>query len=92
MAHWDNESKFWDIQVGMYELSFSKKYRLLAIFNDLTLGIEFLIGSVFFLWESTQLAGTIFFIIGSAQLLGRPIIKILHAFHFKRVQEERRNS
>ncbi|WP_425413712.1 YrhK family protein [Salinicoccus carnicancri] len=35
-------------------------------------------GSVFFLFHSTMMAGTIFFILGSLQLLARPILKLLH--------------
>lgn len=79
-----DENKFLDIQVGTYELSFNKKYRFIALLNDFTLGLFFLIGSVFFLFESTKTAGVILFIIGSAQLLARPIIKIMHAFKFSK--------
>ncbi|ASK60812.1 hypothetical protein CFK37_00620 [Virgibacillus phasianinus] len=83
-----DENKFLDVQLGTYEVSFSKKYRFLALMNDFTLGLEFLIGSVLFLFESTQTGGTILFIIGSAQLLARPIIKIMHAFYFSRVTKK----
>lgn len=80
----NEEKNYLDFQMGTYEVSFNKKYRFLSLLNDFTLGLEFLIGSVLFLFESTQTAGTILFIIGSAQLLARPIIKIIHAFYFSR--------
>lgn len=55
--------------------------------NDLTLGIWFLIGSILFLFQETKVIGTILFILGSAQLLGRPILKLIHAFYIKRNRE-----
>ena len=55
--------------------------------NDLTLGIWFLIGSILFLFQETKVIGTILFILGSAQLLGRPILKLIHAFYIKRNKE-----
>ncbi|WP_077325069.1 YrhK family protein [Virgibacillus siamensis] len=84
----EDEEKFLDIHVGTFELSFSKKYRYIALINDLTLGLEFLIGSAFFLYEPLKTAGVILFIIGSAQLLARPIIKIMHAIHFSHIKNE----
>ncbi|WP_019415835.1 YrhK family protein [Paenisporosarcina sp. TG20] len=79
----DNKDFFY-FHMGTFEVSFDKKYRIIALLNDLTLGLEFLIGSILFLSESTQTAGVILFIIGSVQLLSRPLLKILHAFHFSR--------
>ncbi|WP_099157189.1 YrhK family protein [Virgibacillus ndiopensis] len=87
MAKIYDKKNFLDIQVGTYEVSFNKKYRFIALLNDFTLGLWFLIGSVLFLYESTQTTGTILFIVGSAQLLARPIIKIMHAFYFTRVNK-----
>ena len=83
-----DENKFLDIQMGTYEVSFSKKYRFIALINDFMIGLEFLVGSALFLFESTLTAGTILFIIGSAQLLARPVIKIMHAFHFSRISNK----
>lgn len=91
MAFYDGKN-FADIQIGTFEVSFNKKYQIISLLNDLTLGLEFLIGSIFFLFEDLKTAGVVLFIIGSAQLLSRPIIKIFHAFRFSHVQEKRRNS
>lgn len=40
-----DEKNFLDVQMGTYEVSFSKKYRFIALMNDFTLGLGFLIGS-----------------------------------------------
>ncbi|WP_100012614.1 YrhK family protein [Lentibacillus sediminis] len=68
-----------------------KKYKFLSIANDIGLGIWFTVGSILFLWHSTQTAGTILFILGSVQLLGRPILKLMHAF-FVRKNSQRSQS
>lgn len=75
---------FLNLQMGKFEVAFNKRYRFISLLNDLTLGLEFLIGSILFLFESTKMIGNIFFIVGSIQLLGRPIIKIMHAFYISR--------
>lgn len=75
---------FLNLQMGKFEVAFNKRYRFISLLNDLTLGLEFLIGSILFLFESTKTLGNILFIIGSLQLLGRPIIKIIHAFYISR--------
>ncbi|SDK15936.1 YrhK family protein [Sediminibacillus albus] len=79
-----DEKKYVDIQMGKFQLFFNKKYRFISLANDLSLGLWFLIGSILFLFKHTQTIGTIFFILGSAQLLGRPVLKIIHAFYLKK--------
>ncbi|WP_164669483.1 YrhK family protein [Virgibacillus doumboii] len=88
MAWIDDKKNYVDIHVGTFELTFNKKYRFIALLNDIILGILFLVGSVFFLFESLKTAGAVLFIIGSAQLLARPIIKIMHAFKLFREQNK----
>lgn len=86
-----NDKKYYDIQIGKFEVFFMKKYKLLSIANDIGLGIWFTVGSILFLFHTTQTAGTILFILGSAQLLGRPILKLMHAF-FVRKNSQRSQS
>ncbi len=86
-----NDKKYYDIQIGKFEVFFMKKYKFLSIANDIGLGIWFTVGSILFLWHSTQTAGTILFILGSVQLLGRPILKLMHAF-FVRKNSQRSQS
>jgi hypothetical protein len=85
-----NEKDVYELDVGRFEIFFRKRYKLLSIINDLSLGIWFTIGSIMFFWSSTQTIGTLLFLLGSLQLLGRPILKLMHAFFMKR--EARRSS
>lgn len=78
------DKNYFEFEIGRFGIFFNKRYQLLAIINDLTLGVWFTIGSVLFLFTQTQTAGTILFILGSAQLLGRPILKLLHAFFIRK--------
>ncbi|MFA7745863.1 YrhK family protein [Salinicoccus roseus] len=90
MPRLKNEKNVYELDVGRFEIFFRKRYKLLAIINDLSLGIWFTIGSIMFFWSSTQTIGTLLFLLGSLQLLGRPILKLMHAFFMKR--EARRSS
>lgn len=85
------DKNYFEFDIGRFGIFFNKRYQLLAIINDLTLGIWFTIGSVLFLFHSTQTAGTILFILGSAQLLGRPILKLLHAFFIRQESMKQKN-
>lgn len=84
MAEIKDEKNSYDIEMGRFQIFFLKKYHILSIINDLTLGLWFLVGSFLFLFESTQTAGTILFIVGSAQLMGRPVLKLIRAFYVKK--------
>ncbi|WP_179107261.1 YrhK family protein [Sediminibacillus massiliensis] len=81
----EDQKKYLDIQVGKTQLFFNKNYKLISLSNDLTLGLWFLIGSILFLFKSTQTWGTVLFILGSAQLLIRPVLKIIHASGVKKI-------
>lgn len=78
------QKNYVELRVGKYGVFFNRNYRLIAITNEIMLGIWFVVGSFLFLSEETKTAGTILFIIGSAQLLIRPILKIIHAVTLKR--------
>ena len=84
MPKFKRDKNYFEFDIGGFGIFFNKRYQLLAIINDLTLGIWFTIGSVLFLFSQTQTAGTILFILGRMQLLGRPILKLLHAFFVRK--------
>ncbi|MXQ51827.1 hypothetical protein GQ671_11175 [Salinicoccus hispanicus] len=84
MPKFKNEASAYEMDVGHFEIFFRKRYNLLSILNDLSLGLWFTVGSILFFWTATQTFGTIFFVLGSLQLLGRPILKLMHAFFMKR--------
>ncbi len=90
MPRLKNEKDVYELDVGRFEIFFRKRYKLLSIINDLSLGIWFTIGSIMFFWSTTQTIGTLLFLLGSLQLLGRPILKLMHAFFVKR--EARRSN
>ena len=79
-----DEKDVYELDVGRFEIFFRKRYRLLSIINDLSLGLWFTVGSIMFFWSATQTIGTLLFLLGSLQLLGRPILKLIHAFFVKR--------
>ncbi|WP_342388357.1 YrhK family protein [Salinicoccus bachuensis] len=79
-----DEKDVYELDVGRFEIFFRKRYRLLSIINDLSLGLWFTVGSIMFFWSATQTFGTLLFLLGSLQLLGRPILKLIHAFFVKR--------
>lgn len=76
-----------ELKVGQYALFFNRNYHLIYLTNEIMLGIWFVVGSVFFLWETTKTAGIILFIIGSLQLLIRPLLKIFHSMTLKKEEK-----
>lgn len=82
----------YDIEMGKFQIFFIKRYELLSTINDLTLGLWFLLGSIFFLFDATQTAGAYMFVLGSAQLMGRPILKLMRAFYIKKNPDENKKT
>ncbi|VDG99003.1 Uncharacterised protein [Lysinibacillus sphaericus] len=76
-----------EVKFGKYTVFFNKNYQYIFIVNELLLGIEFIVGSVFFLYEPLKTAGIVLFILGSAQLFIRPVLKILHAISLKKTSQ-----
>ncbi|GAB3067052.1 YrhK family protein [Salinicoccus sesuvii] len=92
MAEFKNETGTYEMDVGNFEIFFRKRYNLLSILNDLSLGVWFTVGSILFFWSATQTFGTALFVLGSLQLLGRPVLKLVHALFMKRSTQRIRNS
>lgn len=78
-----NKQQEYEVKVGKHIVFFNKNYQYIFIVNELLLGMEFVVGSVFFFFESLKTAGIILFIIGSTQLFIRPVLKIVHAVSLK---------
>lgn len=87
--HTKTKSEYVDIKMGRHDLFFKKGYQIWYTVNDFLLGIWFLIGSVFFFYESTKTWGVILFVLGSAQMLIRPTIRLIHRFHLKKHYEQK---
>ncbi|MDL4842175.1 YrhK family protein [Aquibacillus rhizosphaerae] len=73
-----------EIRFGKYDLFFKKPYQILYNINDFLISLWFLIGSIFFFYESWKTIGIWFFVIGSAQLSVRPMIRIIHSIHLNK--------
>ncbi|PKY10274.1 hypothetical protein B1757_11130 [Acidithiobacillus marinus] len=73
------------LQLGHDELLIRNRYETISIINDFMIGILFLVGSFFFFYPSMETAGVWLFVIGSAELLIRPIIRLAHHIHLKRL-------
>ncbi|WP_329742060.1 YrhK family protein [Dyella sp. A6] len=71
--------------IGRDEMIIRRRYEVLSILNDLCVGTWFLIGSIMFLSSAWVTFGTWLFIAGSAQLLVRPMIRLAHNIHLKRM-------
>ncbi len=91
MSRFKKDKNYFEFDIGGFGVFFNKRYHLLSTINDLMLGVWFVIGSVLFLFEQTQIAGTILFILGSVQLLGRPILKLLHGFFIRKETQREQN-
>lgn len=71
------------LTLGHEQLVISRRYEVISILNDFTMGIWFLIGSIFFFYPNDVTTATWLFTIGSAQLLIRPIIRLSRHLHLR---------
>ena len=63
-------------------------YVWLHIANDALIALEFLIGSLFFLWPALEHAGVWLFVAGSCQMLVGPIIRTANQLQVRRLLRE----
>src|SRR5690625_831520 len=80
-----------DIEIGNYEVIIGRRYGFVYTLNDILIAVWFIIGSAFFFWDTTQVAGTWLFLIGSIQLLIRPVIRIIRNSHLKFINTLKNN-
>jgi hypothetical protein len=73
------------LRIGHDELVIRKRYEVLSIVNDILIGVWFVIGSVFFFYESLTTVGTGLFVAGSVELLIRPMIRLARHVHLQKV-------
>ncbi|GHB16388.1 YrhK family protein [Salinicola rhizosphaerae] len=87
--HASNQSGI-TLHFGHDELIVRQRYEVLSIVNDILIGVWFVIGSVFFFYESLAYAGTWLFVIGSVEMLIRPVIRLTRKIHLQRMSGGRR--
>ena len=73
------------IRIGPQELVIRRRYEATSIVNDVLIGLWFLIGSVFFFFDSLTRAGTVLFVIGSVEMLIRPVVRLARHLHLQRL-------
>ena len=73
------------IRIGPQELVIRRRYEAASIVNDVLIGLWFLIGSVFFFFDSLTRAGTVRFVIGSVEMLIRPVVRLARHLHLQRL-------
>ena len=73
------------IRIGPQELVIRRRYEAASIVNDVLIGLWFLIGSVFFFFDSLTRAGTVLFVIGSVEMLIRPVVRLARHLHLQRL-------
>jgi len=73
------------IRIGPQELVIRRRYEAGSIVNDVLIGLWFLIGSVFFFFDSLTRAGTVLFVIGSVEMLIRPVVRLARHLHLQRL-------
>ncbi|MFQ3545984.1 YrhK family protein [Halobacillus rhizosphaerae] len=82
-ADFHSKEQYADIKMGSHNIFFKKGYDVLYTINDFIIGVWFLIGSIFFYFESLKTWGVTLFVLGSLQLLIRPTIRLVHRFHMR---------
>ena len=84
----DPSTNDWIFSIGHREMVIHRRYEVLSIINDFTLGLWFTIGSICFFYEGEILTiGVWLFVIGSVQLLIRPAIRLHRYIYFKKLPD-----
>jgi len=72
------------LTLGPEQLVISRRYEVASMFNDILTGLWFVVGSIFFFYDTLQTAAAWLFLIGSLELLIRPMIRIARDVHLRR--------
>lgn len=84
-AHSNSANEPLTLHFGRDELVIRQRYEVVSIINDILIGVWFVIGSIFFFYDSLAYAGTWLFVIGSIEMLIRPVIRLLRHLHLQRI-------
>ena len=80
------------MRIGDDEFVIRQRYETLSIANDVLTALWFVVGSVLFFWESTQLAATWMFLAGSLEFLARPLIRLARRVHLRQIRGDSRGA
>lgn len=73
------------LTIGREELTIRKRYEVVSILNDALIALWFIVGSVLFFSDGTEVAGTWCFLVGSVELLIRPVVRLARHLHLQRI-------
>ena len=80
----DNSDQDVVIHFGRDEIIIRQRYEFVSILNDILIGLWFVVGSIFFFFDTLTFAGTWCFVAGSTELLIRPAIRLTRQIHLQR--------
>ena len=72
------------LNLGPEQLVVNRRYEVASMLNDIMTGLWFVVGSVFFFYDTLQTAAAWLFLIGSVELLIRPMLRIARDVHLRR--------
>jgi hypothetical protein len=77
------------IEMGKYQMIIEHRYQVLSFFNDLLLGVLYLIGSILFLTDVSKVVSISFFLAGSIMMIIRAGLNILKDLHVRKVTKNK---
>ncbi|PWW28191.1 YrhK-like protein [Cytobacillus oceanisediminis] len=77
------------IEMGKYRMIIERRYQVLSFFNDLLLGVLYLIGSILFLTDVSKVVSISFFLAGSIMMIIRAGLNILKDLHVRKVTKNK---
>ncbi len=79
-----SREEYVDHKMNSHSQFYKKSYKILYTINDFTLGLWFLIGSVFFYFESLKTWGVTLFVLASLQFVIKPTIRLVHEMNARK--------
>ncbi|MFD2639996.1 YrhK family protein [Piscibacillus salipiscarius] len=77
-AQHQSREDYIDEQMQQHKRFYKKIYNVLYTLNDFTVAFWFLIGSIFFYFESLKTWGVTLFVLASFQFAIKPTIRLIH--------------
>ncbi|RPF52209.1 YrhK family protein [Aquisalibacillus elongatus] len=90
--HHQSREDYVDNQMKKHNRFYKDIYNVLYTLNDFTIAFWFLVGSIFFYFESLKTWGVTLFVIASFQFMIKPTIRLVHEIkargHYGREYDE----
>ena len=80
------------LNIGSFEVYFENIYSIYSLINDLLIGLLFIAGSLFNLFDAPPVIGQSLFLIGSIALVLRPLFKMTQNTHVYKEQNKNKKS